>query len=118
MGAFLGLLALGAGGCSHLPSEAQGPFDEGCRAADIGRWDLAVARFEEARSAAPGDPGIVYNLGVAHARAGHPFEAACWLRFYLALAPGAPDADAVLREVVRLEACTRSEEEESAKPAP
>jgi hypothetical protein len=86
-----------------LPIEAQKAFERGLIAADQQAWELAIGYFAEAQKAAERDPGVLYSLGLAHTNAGHALAGAAWLRAYLSAAPQSSNADAVEKEIVRLE---------------
>lgn len=86
-----------------MPAEARQSYDKGLIAAEQEAWNLAIGNFTEARKSAERHPRILYSLGLAHVRAGHEPAGIAWLKAYLAAAPGAPDAEAVRKEVARLE---------------
>jgi hypothetical protein len=86
-----------------LPIEAQKAFERGLIAADQQAWELAIGYFAEAQKSAERDPGVLYSLGLAHTNAGHELAGAAWLRAYLSAAPQSSNADAVKKEIVRLE---------------
>jgi hypothetical protein len=103
---FVALCALspGAGHAEEkIPPAAQAPFERGLAAVDQKEWDLAARYFAEAQRAAKTHPMILFNLGLAHARAAHELLGRYWLRAYLYAAPHAPNAEAVRQELVKLE---------------
>lgn len=83
-------------------------FDKGMKAAEKEKWDLAIRYFSEAQTKAPLNPSILYNLGLAHAKADHELAAIAWLEAYLAAAPKAQNKKEVQEEISQLE---RSNEE-------
>ena len=99
----LGLgLAIPANGYaqSSLPPDAEKAFQRGVIAAQQAQWTTALRYFEEARKAAPEQPQILFNLGLAESKLpGRELRASAWLRAYLAANPGASNAKAV-RELI------------------
>src|SRR3989338_2043642 len=91
-----------------LPPEAQQAFERGMAAAKQEAWDVAAKYFEETQKTAPVAPSALFNLGLAHAHAGHELAAIAWLRAYLAVSPSAENATAVHTEIERLKAAARS----------
>ena len=90
------------------PAEAQRPVDaarvlnrKGIEALSQGRYDEAIAMFEEARKSV-NSPSLLYNLAEAHRRAGHVVDA---LELYHAYVAAVPDASkrADLSDFERLE---------------
>jgi hypothetical protein len=93
---------------SPLPETARAAYERGRMAAAQRLWALAILNFTEAQQEAPGDARLLYALGLAHDKAGHELAAAALLNAYLAAAPGAPDAEAVRREIAQLEASVQA----------
>jgi FKBP-type peptidyl-prolyl cis-trans isomerase FkpA len=106
-----------------LPPEAQEAFDRGLAAVEQKDWELAVKYFSQAQEPwtepqpywhwdrqQPGNtyPNLLLNLGLAHGKAGHELAAIAWLQAYLAAAPKAANADAVRKEIARLDVAAES----------
>jgi thioredoxin-like negative regulator of GroEL len=86
-----------------LSPEAQQACDEGMSAAQQKQWDVAIRHFDEARQAAPHASKVIYDLGLAEAQVpGRELRAICWFEAYLALAPDAPNAADVRKEITDL----------------
>lgn len=64
-------------------------------------WAGAIAAFEEARASAHCAPSVIFNLALAHQRAGHPVQAAMWYRAWLVMEDGAPNSEDVRTELTR-----------------
>lgn len=84
-----------------LRPRAEAARKRGLEAARGADWAGAVAAFEEAQEAAPFAPSIVFNLALAHQKAGHPVQAAMWYRLWLEMEPDAPNAAEVRGEMER-----------------
>ena len=97
--AFLLLLPASA----QLSPEAQKAYEQGMAAAQQQSWDQAIAGFAAAQKLAEREPSVLYNLGLAHDKAGHDLAAEAWFRTYLAVSPKAPDATAVQSEIAKLQ---------------
>ena len=97
------LVGLRAQDTSALPPEAQKEFDRGLAAAEQKQWDLAVRHFADAQKSARTSPQVLFNLGLAYGKAGHLLPGIVWLHAYLAAVPQAANADAVRKEITRLE---------------
>src|SRR3989338_5358739 len=97
-----------ASGQAPLPPDAKQAFDRGLAAVRQEAWDVAARYFEQTQQAAPAAPSVLFNLGLAHAHAGHELAAIAWLRAYLAASPSAENAAAVQTEVERLKTAARS----------
>src|SRR3989338_7824484 len=95
-------------GQAPLPPDAKQAFDRGLAAVQQEAWDVAARYFEQTQQAAPAAPSVLFNLGLAHARAGHELAAIAWLRAYLAASPSAENAASVHTEIERLKAEARS----------
>lgn len=90
----------------------QQAFDRGLMAVQLQEWGLAIryfsdaqeiaSHFSDAQKAAPHASTVLFNLGLAHARAGHELPAIAWLHAYLDAAPQAPNAEAIRAEIERL----------------
>lgn len=97
-----------------LPDAAQLAFERGLAAAQQQDWKLAVQYFTQAERSAggPGDSGkfpqLLFNLGLAHARAGNDLPAMAWLMAYLDAVPSASNAAQVRAEIVRLDVAVES----------
>lgn len=78
-----------------LPPKAEAAFDLGVAAYKEKHWDVALRQFAEAQTAAPRAPQVLFNLGLAHAAAGHEVISIPWFMAYLAVAPNASNATAV-----------------------
>ena len=91
-----------------MAAAAKEPFDKGLIAAQQQEWDLAIKYFSQAQAAdvESHSPAILFNLGLAHAKAGHEVAAIYWLHAYLAAAPDAPNSDQVKVEIQRLTVAT------------
>lgn len=82
-------------------------MDRGLAAATAKDWNEAVRWFTLAERKAHLAPQVLFNLGLAHAKAGNELLADVYLRAYLAELPDAANASAVRAEVERLEAVSR-----------
>lgn len=108
---FLALTVLPVGESAwaqQLSTEAQEAFDRGLDAAKQKAWDLAIEYFTTANYSGPKEmrdrhPAVLQNLGLAYARAGDELPAIAYLEMYLAVAPGAPNAAPVRKEIRALE---------------
>lgn len=78
-------------------------FDKGIAAAKSGQYAVAARYFTEARKSDPYSPQVLFNLGLAHSKAGNELLAIPWLEAFLAVQPEAPNAGAVRAEIDRLE---------------
>lgn len=90
-----------------LPPTAEKAFERGMNAAQAEEYSLAAKYFTEAQAAAPAHPVVLFNLGLAHGKAGHELAGIAWLQAYLASSPKAGNREAVLGEIGRLELQTR-----------
>lgn len=86
-----------------LPPEAQMAFERGLAAAQQQEWGVAIRYFSQANRSAQESPAILFNLGLAHGKAGNEVAAMAWLIAYLAGGPQAPNAAAVRAEIARLD---------------
>lgn len=82
--------------------ETAGYLERGIAAAGRKDWDLAIEQFAKAQARSPRGPQILFNLGVAHAGAGHELIGAAWFMSYLSEKPQARNAAKVMWEVDRL----------------
>jgi len=79
-------------------------YNAGLEAARREDWRVAIAYFTAAYQRAHLVPRYIYNLGLAHARAGHDLPAMAWLSAFLIAQPDAPNRREVWNEMARLEA--------------
>jgi tetratricopeptide (TPR) repeat protein len=87
---------------ANVSGAAREAFDSGVIAAGLPNYPLAIRFFEEARTLAPSDPVIFYNLGLAESQiSGRELRAISWFSAYLATNPTAPNAAAV-KELINL----------------
>ena len=91
---------------SSLPPDAEKAFQRGVLAAEQQQFPLAAHYFNEAQKAAPFAPGILFNLGLVHEKLGQELIGIAWLGAYLAAVPQAANADAVRKEILRLDVLT------------
>src|SRR5690348_1882754 len=68
-------------------TDAEALYNAGVEAAGRQDWRNAIAYFTAAHQRAHLVPKYMYNLGLAHARAGHEVAAIAWLSTYLLAAP-------------------------------
>lgn len=90
-----------------LLPEAQQAFERGVAAAEQEGWTMAIHYFTKAQTTEPLSDPILYNLGLAHANAGHEIAGIAWLNAHLASEPDAPNADAIRAEIARLKAAAK-----------
>jgi hypothetical protein len=83
-------------------------FNAGIEAAQREDWRVAIAYFTAAHQRAHLVPKYIYNLGLAHARAGHDLPAMAWLVAYLTAEPNAPNRAAVWAEIAQIETRVRA----------
>lgn len=96
-----------------LPPDAQMAFERGLAAVQQQDWNLAVRYFTQAQKSigrydSQKFPSLLFNLGLAHAKAGHDLAAMAWLMAYLAAAPEAPNAAQVRTLIVQLDVAVES----------
>jgi len=91
-----------------LSPEAQQSFDRGMAAAQQKDWNTAIAEFSAAQKLAPNEPRVLFNLGLAHEKAGHTVDALLWFATYLKVAPDAPNAPVIRKEIERLSHADRA----------
>lgn len=103
-GLIMTLLALGgAADCAEYGDETKRYVERGVAAAGRADWNAAVEEFTKAEAkASRNHPQILFNLGVAHAEAGHELTGAAWFMAYLSHAPKARNAAKIMWEVDRL----------------
>lgn len=78
-------------------------YNAGIEAAGREDWRVAIAYFTAAHERAHLVPRYMYNLGLAHARAGHEVVAIAWLVAYLTAEPQASNQQVVWEQIARLE---------------
>jgi len=86
-----------------ISPEAKETFDLGVHALEQGSFDRAIKHLARAHRAAPDTPKFLYSLGFAHAQAGHEILAIIFYRAYLAVQPGAPNADGIKHDILMLQ---------------
>lgn len=88
-------------------TEPEAFYTAGLAAANREDWRAAIAYFTEAHQRAHLVPRYMYNLGLAHARAGNGIPAIAWLSAYLIADPETQARDSVLRQIAELERSER-----------
>lgn len=83
-------------------AEARSLYDAGVVAFEDGRFEAALARWQEAYDLTS-LPALLYNIGTAHDRLGQAEEAATDYREYLAAVPDADNKNYVERRLALLE---------------
>ncbi len=78
-------------------------YNAGIEAAGREDWRVAIAYFTAAHQRAHLVPRYIYNLGLAHARAGNEVPAIAWLAAYLVAEPTAPNRAAIWTQIAELE---------------
>lgn len=109
----LAVLAVPSVASADARSDARAHFKRGMDAIGERRFDEGIRELNLAYEILP-HPSVLYNLGRAHAEAGHTEEALGVYRRYLAENP--PDREEVERVVERLEAQLRAERAAAARP--
>ncbi len=84
-------------------------YNAGLEAAQREDWRLAIAYFTAAHQRAHLEPRYMYNLGLAHARAGHEVAAIAWLSTYLLAEPHAPNRSAIWTQIAQLESASQED---------
>lgn len=84
-------------------SETKQAFEQGLASARQKQWQSAIGLFLKANWLADADAGpIVFNLGLAHAKAGGEVAAVCYFNIYLALEPQSNKSAMLRTEIERL----------------
>lgn len=86
-----------------LSAEARQAFERGLAAAGQKEWGLAAGYFSKAQEAAPFDANVLFNLGLAHAKAGHELAAIAWFRAYLQAVSDSGKAEQISKEIISLD---------------
>lgn len=94
---------------STLPLLTERWMGEGLLAARTGNWDEAIAGFRQAHDTAPRRAEPIYNLALAHDRAGRSLVAICWYEIFLCVAPEGATRKQVENRIVALEQKIRSD---------
>lgn len=82
---------------------AEAARQRGLAAVEQQDWTAAAAAFEEARAGGYHcAPDVIFNLGLASARANLHASGALWLRTYIVMQPEAENAAAIRSEIARL----------------
>jgi hypothetical protein len=84
-------------------------YNAGIEAAQSEDWRVAIAYFTAAQQRAHLVPRYMYNLGLAHARAGHEVAAISWLITYLIAEPETPHRAAIWEQITTLEASAQED---------
>jgi len=94
----------------QLPPEAAREFERGLLAVEQGQWDQATRLFIAALRKAGDDaspPSLLFNIGLAQARAGRELSAMAWFIDYLSASPQASNSGQVRREIQRMQITVR-----------
>lgn len=86
----------------EFPETVQKNMDLGMVAVDKQDWTMAIHYFAEAQQIRPYSAPILFNLGLAHARAGHELAAMAWLHAYLVSVPNAQNRKEVRNQIDKL----------------
>jgi hypothetical protein len=86
-------------------------YNAGVEAAQREDWRVAIAYFTAAHQRAHLVPRYMYNLGLAHARAGNKAAAIAWLVTYLIAEPEAPNRASIWQQIATLEAAAQEDVE-------
>ncbi len=98
------VLAASDGFAADRPAQAQQAFERGFQMAQKAQWPLAIRYFRQAQSFAPTDSAILFNLALAHDKAGgDELVALAWYQAFLAAGPNSPTAPQVRKRIVDLE---------------
>ncbi|MFK8004317.1 MAG: hypothetical protein AB8H86_32425 [Polyangiales bacterium] len=95
-------------------AEARSLYDAGVVAFEDGRFEAALARWQEAYDLTH-LPALLYNIGTAHDRLGQAEEAATDYREYLAAVPNADNKNYVERRLALLEEQVEAAREAAAR---
>ncbi|MFT3711424.1 MAG: tetratricopeptide repeat protein [Archangium sp.] len=96
------LLLSSAARADAVSDQAKAAALEGKKAFDTNDFATAIAKYSEAYKLKPA-PGLLFNLGQSHRRAGHLDEALSYFRRYLETNPPKAQADAVETMVKQVE---------------
>jgi hypothetical protein len=88
-------------------TDAEALYQAGLEAARREEWRVAIAYFTAAHQRAHLVPRYMYNLGLAHARAGNHVPAIAWFVAYLIADPNAANRADIWREITAQEAQSR-----------
>ena len=107
----LTLLVAGlAGAAPPAETAARAAAAEAKKAFDLGEFARAIEQYETAYKLKPA-PGLLFNLGQSHRRAGNLEKATFYLRRYLESNPPEAQAKATEEVLAQVEAQKRSEQE-------
>jgi hypothetical protein len=102
--------AAGTAQTTAQKQQAENAMARGVAMAQRKQWPLAIKYFKAAFQATPTDPRVLFNLGLAHDRAGgRTLAAAAWYRAFLIAAPRTDNSAKVQKRVVDLEIETESQ---------
>lgn len=91
---------------TNIPILTDHLMKSGLKAAKEENWQSAIDSFRHAHGASPQLPEPLYNLALAHDRAGHRMVAVCWYEAFLAAAPAAKARTGVENRIRELDALT------------
>lgn len=88
---------------------------EGVKQYDLGDFDAAIKKFEEAYQIFP-NPDILFNLGQAHRKTKTYERAIHYFRTFLRYKPNAPNRDVVEQLIAELEGLTAAQKASNERP--
>jgi tetratricopeptide (TPR) repeat protein len=112
-----GLVFLGVGAVARADDKSAGKaiWNEGITRYDLGDFDGAIARFEEAYKTFP-NPSILFNLGQAHRQKKEYERAVFYFHAYLRNKPDAPNRDVVEQLIKELDGLIAAQKKSSERP--
>jgi tetratricopeptide (TPR) repeat protein len=93
-------------------AEAKAAVAEAKKAFDLGKFDAALAKYEEAYTLHPA-PGLLFNLGQCHRQMGNAERALFFFRRYLESKPTGPQAEATKDLIAKLEVQAAQQQQKS-----
>ncbi|GEM_PF-2919730 len=96
-------------GVPVLSPDIQKNFEKGMSAAKQKDYDLAIRYFNDVFEAAPLYPLVYFNLGLAHANAGHELAAIAWFKAYLQADPKVSNRRDIEKAITDQEVAAESE---------
>lgn len=104
------ILSTSALAAPSAETRARTAAQEAKKAFDLGQYEQAIAGYEEAYRLKPA-PGLLFNLGQSHRRAGHLDKATFYFRRYLETNPAPEQARATEEVLAQVEAQRVADEE-------